>query len=57
MFGLRATKSIGGGVNWISPLLLFGTIASFGIIAVWIFVAAFVGNKFNQLQKENKIVE
>ena len=57
MFGLRATKSVGGGVNWITPLLLYGTIASLGIVAVWVFVAAFVGNTFNKLQDENKIIE
>lgn len=57
MFGLRATKAIGGGVNWLTPLLLYGTIASLGVIGIWVFVAAFVGNKFNKLQKENTIIE
>jgi len=57
MFGLRAAKSVGGGVNWATPLLVYGTIASFGVIAIWVFVAAFVGNTFNKLQAENKIVE
>lgn len=57
MFGVRVTKSAGGWITWISPLLLFGTIASLGVIAIWIAFAAFVGDKFNQLQKENKIIE
>ncbi|MCF7800122.1 hypothetical protein K9M16_03945 [Candidatus Babeliales bacterium] len=57
MFGLRATKAVGGGITWISPLFLFGVAASLGVVAVWIFVASFVGNKFNELQKDNKIIE
>ena len=57
MFGLRATKSVGSAVCKVTPLFLYGTIASLGVIGVWIFVAAFVGNKFEQLQKENKIIE
>lgn len=57
MFGLRATKSAGGWITWLSPLLLFGTLASLGVIAVWVCFAIFVGNKFNELQKENKIIE
>ncbi len=57
MFGLRATKAVGAGVNSIAPLLIYGTIVSFGVVAVWVFIAAFVGNKFNELQRDNKIVE
>jgi AAA family ATP:ADP antiporter len=61
-FGGRTSKGIGAtvtgslGANF-STLLIFGTFASLGLVAFWIFVAAFVGNKYNQLQKENKIVE
>ena len=57
MFGLRVTKSIGGGITWISPLFLYGAVASLGIVAVWAFVAAFVGTTFNKLTAENKIIE
>lgn len=57
MFGNRVTKSIGGWVTWISPMLLFGTIVSFGVIGVWVFAALVVGTKFNQLQVEHKIIE
>jgi AAA family ATP:ADP antiporter len=57
MFGLRATKSLGGAVCKITPMFLYGTIASLGVIAVWVFVAAYVGNTFNTLQTENKIIE
>ena len=52
--GATVTGSLGGNF---SSLLIFGTFVSLGLVAFWIFVAAFVGNKFNQLQKENKIIE
>jgi AAA family ATP:ADP antiporter len=64
MFGNRSTKGAGSvvskvagrsGVFW--PLILTGTIISLGIIGVWLIVARFVGNKFNDLQDQNKIVE
>ncbi len=61
-FGGRTAKSTGAvvtgslGAN-LSNLIIFGTFASLGLVAFWIFVAAYVGNKFNQLQKENKIIE
>ncbi|MFA5075161.1 MAG: hypothetical protein WC436_03610 [Candidatus Babeliales bacterium] len=54
---MRATKAVGGGITWISPLFVFGVAASLGVVALWIFIASFVGNKFNELQKENKIIE
>ena len=57
VFGNRAAKGVGGAVCTITPLFIYGAVASLGVIAVWLFVAAFVGNKFNQLQADNKIVE
>jgi AAA family ATP:ADP antiporter len=61
-FGGRSTKAIGATVTGslggdFAMLLVFGTFISLGVVAFWIFVAAFVGNKFNELQKENKIIE
>jgi len=61
-FGGRTTKAAGATVTGslggdFASLLIFGTFISLGFVAFWIFVAAYVGNKFNQLQKENKIVE
>ncbi|HBS47765.1 TPA: hypothetical protein DEO28_01980 [Candidatus Dependentiae bacterium] len=61
-FGGRTAKSVGATVTGVlrgnfSTLLIFGTFASLGLVAFWIFVATYVGNKFNQLQKENKIIE
>lgn len=61
-FGNRTTKGAGaivtGSLGSSLPMLLvFGTFISLGIVAFWIFVAAYVGNKFDQLQKENKIIE
>ena len=57
MFGLREAKSLGGAINLIAPMFLFGSIISLGVVGVWVFVAAFVGNKFNQLQKDKQIIE
>lgn len=61
-FGNRTTKLLGATVTnplskSITLLLSYGTVASLAIIACWIPVAIFVGNKFEKLQKENKIIE
>ena len=62
VFGNRSTKGMGSVVSksfgYSFPiLLLYGTIISFGILGVWLVVARFVGNKFEDLQKKNEIVE
>jgi AAA family ATP:ADP antiporter len=62
LFGNRSTKASGAGINImfkasLSRLLLFGSVISLGLVGVWIVVAFFVGNKFNDLQKDNTIVE
>ena len=61
-FGNRTTKLLGATVtnplsSSITMLLSYGTIASLAIVACWIPVAVFVSNKFEKLQKENKIIE
>lgn len=61
-FGSRTSKALGAGVTGslgssISVLLTFGTLATIGITGLWIFVAIFVGNKYDLLLKENTIVE
>ncbi len=61
-FGNRTTKLLGATVTnplskSINMLLSYGTFASLAIIACWIPVAIFMGNKFEKLQAENKIVE
>ena len=61
-FGNRTTKVLGATVtnplsSSINMLISYGTLASLAIIAFWIPVAIFVGNKFESLQKENKIIE
>jgi len=61
-FGNRTTKLIGATVtnplsHSIQALLSYGTIASFAIIACWIPVAVFMGNKFEKLQAEKQIIE
>lgn len=61
-FGNRSTKAAGASVNAALkgslPLLITaGTVISLGIVGVWLIVAAFVGNTYNTLQKENKIIQ
>jgi ATP:ADP antiporter, AAA family len=61
-FGNRSTKAIGASINTalkssLPTLITFGTVVSLGIIGVWLVVAAFVGNTFNKLQKENRIIQ
>jgi AAA family ATP:ADP antiporter len=60
--GNRSSKTLGSvataSLGYSLPVLLFyGTIASLGIVALWIFIAMAVGNTFNMLQKEQKIIE
>jgi AAA family ATP:ADP antiporter len=64
MFGNRSTKGAGSAVSKVAsgagsfwPLILTGTVISLGIIGVWLVVARFVGNKFNELQEKNTIVD
>jgi AAA family ATP:ADP antiporter len=61
-FGNRSTKAVGAGINnalkTSLPLLISaGTVISLGIVGVWLVVAAYVGNTYNTLQKENKIIQ
>jgi ATP:ADP antiporter, AAA family len=61
-FGNRSFKVAGTSVTGtlgasLPPLLIFGTLVSLGVVGFWIFVATFMGNKFNQLHKEGKLVE
>jgi AAA family ATP:ADP antiporter len=61
-FGGRFSKGTGAvvtgslGAN-LPTLLMFGSVVSLGLVAFWIFVAAYVGNTFNKLQTDNKIIE
>jgi len=62
VFGGRSTKSIGAGVSAtfsksLPDLLMYGSIISLGVLSIWIVIAFFVGNTFNKLQKENRIIE
>lgn len=64
-FGGRLSKATGSAVNQriaamttnAADFVTYGCFASFGIIAVWMVAAAYVGTAFNKLTKENKIVE
>lgn len=61
-FGNRSFKVGGTAVTGtlgatLPPLLIFGTFVSLGVVGFWIFVATYMGNQFNKLQKEGKLVE
>ena len=61
-FGNRTTKAAGGSINTffryetMSTILFSYLFITMGIVAFWIVIAMFVGNKFNDLQKKNEIV-
>ena len=62
LFGNRSTKGAGAGINIVfkeslTQLLFFGSIISLGLVGLWIFVAMFVGKKFEKLQKDGTIIE
>lgn len=62
MFGSRTAKQTGAQVtnafkHNISDLMLYGTVASLGLTAVWIVAALYVGNKNKQLIKDNQIIQ
>lgn len=60
-FGARAMKGVGSGVNVVLKtlprLLTIGSLLSLGIVGFWIFAALGVSGRFDDLQRENKIVE
>jgi len=59
--GYRSAESIGGAVGIVFPtitsLILFGSIISSCVVALWIVAAIYVGRKNHQLLQEGKIVE
>lgn len=62
MFGSRTAKQGGAQVtnafkHSIPDLMVYGTIASLGLTAVWIMAAIYVGNKNRQLIKDNQIIQ
>lgn len=62
MFGSRTAKQGGAQVtnafkHSIPELMMYGTIFSLGLTAVWIMAAIFVGNKNKQLIKDNQIIQ
>lgn len=62
MFGSRTAKQTGAQVtnafkHSIPELMIYGTIFSLGLTAVWIMAAIYVGNKNRQLIKDNQIIQ
>ena len=61
-FGGRTAKAGGSVINNIfagnlTALMTFGTMASLGVIGIWIGIAFIVGTSYNTLIRENKIIE
>jgi len=61
MFGGRSSKGIGSLVNTFTGhnFLLYIAVSSgitLGLIGIWIFIAIYVANKYNQATKENKVI-
>jgi len=59
--GSRSAKSFGAGIAAVFPiaseLLVYGSVISLGIIALWLPVAVFVGRKNQTLVQNNQIIE
>ena len=59
--GYRLAEFMGGSVGIVFPamtsLVLFGSIISLGVVAVWIVAARYVGQRNYQLVKDGEIVE
>ena len=61
MFGSRGSKALGSGINALkAPLgayfLMFSTVASIGLVAVWFFTALYLGRTHKQAVDQNKVV-
>ena len=61
-FGSKGSKAVGSFINDqlksnMTVLINYGSLVSLGIIGGWILVALVVGNKYDELIKEKKIIE
>lgn len=58
-FGNRTSKEIGSLTNIVlkGHLITLGTAVSLALVAFWAYMAMFVGNTFDKLQKDNKIIQ
>lgn len=61
-FGGRASKGTGAAINNVlassmTTLLTYGTLISFGLVGVWVAVAAYVGSRFKQLTDNDQVIE
>jgi len=62
VFGSRGSKAVGSGINnslqgSAQALMTYGTLASLGVIAIWIAVAAYVGRTFAKLTSTGQVIE
>lgn len=62
MFGSRGSKASGSAINMFNKLLkpetfvLFTTIASLGLVGVWLYTAIYLGNKYKEAVDKNTVV-
>jgi ATP:ADP antiporter, AAA family len=61
MFGSRLAKGAGSQFNnlfksSIHSLMTYGTLAALGLIGIWIVIAMYIGQTFNKLTREDRIV-
>lgn len=58
-FGNRTSKELGAIINIVlkGRLITLGTAVSLALVAFWAYMATYVGNTFEKLQKENKIIQ
>jgi len=62
MFGSRGSKASGSAINMFNTLLkpetfvLFTTIASLGLVGVWLYTAIYLGNKYKEAVDKNTVV-
>ena len=61
-FGGRTAKASGSIINntfssSLPELLTYGTLISFGLVGVWMMVAAYVGKQFKTLSERNEVVK
>lgn len=62
MFGSRSSKALGSGINIVKQFvtsetfILFSTVASLGMVGVWLYVALFLAKTHKQAVAEKRVV-
>ena len=61
-FGGRSSKGTGAAINnmfshSMASLLTYGTLISFGLVGIWLAVAAYVGSRFKALTENEEVID